>query len=304
MSFHRHQATWRSITFNKRYADTNPLVGPDDPANLAAAYVHHDYYLETLDITRVSVQDYRELRQFLEGAEPNEAYEGLRAITGRGRIVAASHGELEDMTWALYEQFSVAACRVAAIGADPPGVLPFDGKRDHIAAGVNSPLPLRFYCRPGVGRPVIVGRTREGLARPYAFQLLAFDPFAYSPTLHATALPDLTGNDNVLVNAGNVYTKPRFVIVMSGAGGNPVTITNWTTGQSITLNLSGALAGQTYSLDVGRSSWLREDGSNQYQVRLTGFLSDMLMLPGNNAIRVSPATGITSVTVQWRDAWA
>jgi hypothetical protein len=306
MSFHRHQMTWRDLTFNQRYLDTDPLVPPDDASNLDAAYIQHDYYLDTLDITRVSIQDYRELRQFLEGAEPNEAYEGLRAMTGRGRIVAGTHGELEDMTWAMYEQFSVAGCRLDAMTADPPGVLPLDGYRDHIDAvtKLNAPIAMRFYCRPGVGRPIIVGRTREGLVRPYAFQLLAFDPFAYSPTEHSQALAHLDGTSNVITNAGNIYTKAKFLLATSGAAGNPVTLTNFTTGAAVTLDLSGALAAQTYTLDVYRSTWKREDGSNQYAKRLSGFLSDMLLVPGDNEIRCSPAGGLASVTVKWRDAWA
>lgn len=298
MSAHRHKATWRNITFNGRYFDAG--LGPDDPANLDMTKVHSDYYLDMLDIVRVSSQDYREIRQYLEGSEPNEAFEGLRAITGHGRIDAASSADLEDKTWAMYEAFSVAACRIASAAADPKGVLPFDFKRDSVGGAV----PLRFYCRPGSGRPVLVGRAREGKVRPFVFQLLAMDPFAYDVTETSTALGNLAGGNNTVTNPGNIYTKPKVVIVFSGAGAASVVLTNVTTGQSITLNLSTFANLNTLTLDISRSVMYDQSGADKYSTRLAGFLSGLILNPGANTITWSNATGITSVTFKFRGAYA
>ncbi|HEY6058517.1 MAG TPA: hypothetical protein VIV06_10820 [Candidatus Limnocylindrales bacterium] len=296
---HRFRSTWRSITFNRRYDDSG-LV--DDPAHVDPAYTNDDYYLDTLDIVRVSAQDYRELRQFLEGAEPNEAFEGLRAITGHGTIHASSAAALEDKTWAMYEAFSVAACRIAAADADPAGVLPYDFRVPTVSAP--GYRPLRFYARPGAGRPVVIGRKGEGRGRQYIFQLLAMDPFAYSQTETVTPLANLDGTANLFTGGGNVYAKPRIAIVTSGAAGNPFTVTNQTTGRSLSLNLSAAAAGQTYTIDVARALVTREDGSNQYGKRLAGYVTDLWLVPGQNDLRVSSGAGITSVTVRHRAAWA
>jgi hypothetical protein len=298
VSAHRHRATWRSIDFNRRYLDVG--LGPDDPANLDATYVNSDYYLDLLDIVRVSAQDYREIRQYLEGSEPNEAFEGLRAITGHGRISAASPADLEDKTWAMYEAFSVAACRVAAQMTDPKGVLPFDFKRD--SAG--SAKALRFWCRPGSGRPVVVGRAREGLVRPFVFQLLAMDPFAYDAAETTTALIDLAGGNNTVTNPGNMYTKPKIVIAFSGAGAASVTLTNATTGQAFGLNLSTFAAGNTLTIDVGKSTMFDQAAVDKYGVRLSGFISSMILAPGPNTITWSSATNISSVTFYFRGAYA
>ncbi len=298
MSAHRHRATWRSLTFNRRYLDVGAAV--DDPANLDKAYANSDYYLNMLDIIRVSAQDYRELRQFLEGTEPNEAYEGMRALTGHGMIAAATAADLEDKTWAMYEAFSVAACRVAAASADPVGVLPFSFKRDS-AGGTKA---LRFYCRPGAGRPVVVGRAREGLNRPFIFQLLAFDPFAYDETLTQTTLANLSGGNNTVTNPGNIYTKPKVVITMSGAGGASAGFTNSTTGQTFTMNLSSLSAGHVLTLDVDRATMKRDDGSNQYGCRLSGFLSQMFLVPGANTIVWNNNSGISSVRFDFRGSYA
>lgn len=298
MSAHRHKATWRNITFNDRYVDAG--LPPDDPANLTMAKVNSDYYLDMLDIVRVSSQDYREIRQYLEGSEPNEAFEGLRAITGHGRISAASPADLEDKTWAMYEAFSVAACRIASSATDPKGVLPFDFKRDSAGAA----KALRFWCRPGSGRPVLVGRAREGLVRPFVFQLLAMDPFAYDVTETQTALGNLAGGANGVTNPGNIYTKPKIVIVFSGAGAASVVLTNTTTGNSITLNLSTFVAGNTLTLDIARSVMYDQAGADKYSTRLAGFLSGLILQAGANNLTWSNATGITSVTVKFRGAYA
>lgn len=300
ISAHRHQATWRSLIFNRRYTDTG--LKPDDPANLNSTYINSDYYLDQLDIIRVAAQDYRELRQFLEGSEPNEAFEGMRAITGHGLVVASSVADLEDKTWAMYESFSIAACRIAAQATTPKGVLPFDFKRDTAAGG--GVLPLRFYCRPGAGRPVIVGRRREGLQRPFAFQLLAFDPFAYDVGATSTNLGNLAGGNNTVTNPGNIYTKPVITITFSGAGAASVTLTNVTTGQSFVMNLSTFLNTNVLTIDTGRSTMKRDDGSNQFGARISGFLSQLYLLPGANTITWSVGTGITSVNFGFRGAYA
>ena len=305
MSGHRYQATWRALTFNPHY-DNSGLV--DDPAhtNVQALppVANSALVLDALDINKVSVQDYRELRQFLEGGEPNEAFEGVRAVNGSGRIMGKTAGDLEDLAWLLNEQLSIAAVRLAAQTATPKGLLPFSFRRD-IAGGGNR--QLRFYCRPGPGRPVWVGRRTEGLVRPYSFQLVAFDPFAYDEAVTNTS-PALGGGN--VSNPGNVYTRPMIVITFSGAGNAAFTITNSTTGKSLVLDcsagnaLGATAAGQTLTIDVTRSTIVRDNGADHYARRVSGFLSDLFLLPGVNAIAFANTGGVTSVQFQVRGAYA
>jgi hypothetical protein len=297
VSIHRYQSTWRSITFNA-HLDNSGLV--DDPAHLVAANIASRYTLDTCDINRVSVQDYRELRQFLEGAEPNEAFEGVRAINGQGRIQGASAGDLEDKAWALNEAFSVAACRIAAQATTPKGVLPFSFRRDHLVAGVLVPMPLRFYARPGPGRPVWVGRRQEGFARPFSFQLIAFDPFAYDEAATNVLLAGAT----VVTNPGNVYVRPVVTIVMAGNGSATFTLTNSTTGKALVLDLSAFGAG-TLVIDAAASSIIKSsDSSDQYSRRVSGYISDMFLLAGANTVTGTNLANVTSITYGFRGAWA
>lgn len=299
MAAYRHQATWRSTTFNEAYADAG--AGPDDPANIVEAKLNNQITIDELNIQRVSAQDYRELRQYLEGAEPNEAYEGVRAITGTGIIAGTSRGDLEDKSWGLNEQFSIAACRLAAQALDPVGVLPFDFKRD---SGVTT-KSLRFYARPGPARPVWIGRRNEGLTRPWSFQLVAFDPFAYDQTETQTTLADLAGGANTVTNPGNIYTKPKYRVTWSGAGAASITLTNSTTGQSLVINGSTAAGGEVWIIDVARSKITRlSDGANRFSSRISGFVSNMYLMPGANTVTWSVATGVTSVRADFRGAYA
>lgn len=283
MSAHRFQSTWRSIIFNRRYDDSG-LV--DDPAHLVPAFLESDYYLRHLDINRVSEQDYRELRQFLEGAEPNEAFEGMRLLNGEGHIFGSTVEDLEDKTWAMYEAFSIAACRLAFAANDPAGVGPFDFKRAH-AGGA---LALRFYARPGIGRPLIIERAREGLTRPFSFQLIAFDPFAVSQTLQQVTCNVGT---TAVTNNGNVYAKPQIVFTGNGVA----TIKNNTTGQEFDLTVP--VGGCT--LDVARGTIVKTTGGAYgYDARTAGFLSQMFLLPGANSIVM---TGLSCV-FKFRDSYA
>lgn len=306
MTAHRHQATWRSLIFNRRYLD-NGTANPDNPANLVTAYVDSDYYLDSVDISRVSVQDYREMRQFLEGAEPNEAFEGVRAINGVGRIVAADQADLEDKAWLLNEQMSVASTRMAAQATDPKGVLPFSFKRDTSPTTGIEKIPtakaLRFYCRPGPGRPVSIGRVREGLVRPFSFQLIAFDPFAYDETLTQTTAAT-PGTAHNVVNPGNTYTRPKILVTMAGNGAANLTLTNSTTGKALVLDMSAAGA-NAYVIDVARGTiTLASTGANHYSKRVSGFSSDLWLPSGTSSWIATNTTNLTSIRYDLRGAYA
>lgn len=303
MGAHRFRSTWRSLTFNAKFDDTGIT---DDPthvvaANTVAGGALAQYDLDELDLSPISSQDYRELRQYLEGAEGNEAYEGVRSVVGSGIIQSASAGDLEDASWVLNEQFSIAACRLAAVGLTPPGVLPFDFKRAITGGGSKA---LRVYARPAMSRPIIVGKRREGTIRPFRFALVSFDPFVYDVAATNTALGNLAGGANAVTNPGNMYTYPTITVTFSGAGAALVTLTNTTTGQVLTFDLSGFAAGNVLTIDTKRSRMTDATGANRMAAILTGFLSQFFLLPGANNITWSVNTGLTSVSFGFRGAYA
>lgn len=287
MSAHRYPGSWRAINFNE-HLDGSGVT--DDPAHVNTQLQSY-YLLSQLDMTRVETTDYRELRQWLEGAEANEAYEGVMLMLGDGQIHASSPADLEDRTAALRAAFSAASTRVEALDADPPGVLPFLFKRDH-AGGA---LALQVFCRPSSGRPVIIPRRDEGLTRRFRFALVAFDARLYSQA--ETSVACAVAGDTVITTVGDMYTHPRFLIVSNNAATIKITIGP----NSVTF---AGLPTGIWTIDTRRSTITGIGGINGMQYRTAGFLSSLFLNAGANTVSTTGSANLTLVGIYWRDAYA
>lgn len=301
MDAHRYQSSYNGVIFNRVYDDTGIT---DDESHLVEAFRESDYRLETLDATRVTVEDFRELRQFLEGTEPNEAYEGALILTGRGVIhgggatPAIARADLEDKDAAMRAAFSPALVRHASRLLDPAGSLPYDFKVT-TGGGISA---RRAYARPSIGRPVLIGRAKEGLSRRFLFQLISFEPCFVGQTLNQVVVA--LGGGNV-TNAGSYFAKPKIRIAFSGAGNAALTINNTTTGQSIVINATTAAGGEAWILDVRTGRIYREsDSASRYSQRVSGYVSGLHLQPGVNAFTFANTGGVSQVRVDTRDAWA
>lgn len=291
-SAHRYRATWRDLLFNGIYDNTGIT---DNQANTVAAYAEDDFRLDSFDPSRVESQDYRELRQWLEGAEANEAYEGVMVALATGVIIAPSEARLEDMTALLRSQFSIANCRLAAETTDPPGVLPFDFRRATVASPGH--LALRMYARPASARPVVIGRKGEGLSRRFRFSLVSFDPKFYSQAETTTA--GSTTSTTAIVNAGDIYTQPEIDLVV-GVGTATVAIAL----NGVAVLALAALPVGTWTIDAARSTIRKADGTNGMQYRSSGFISNIRLMAGANTLNLAGSSGLASVTIRHRDAYA
>lgn len=309
MSIHRYQSSYNGIIFNRQLRVDGAtlyeqLYGPDDERRLDPDYAESDYRLDSVDLTRVTVEDFRELRQFLEGAEANESFEGVLIATGRGTIHAISPGDLEAKTQAMRAAFSPALVRMASVATDPIGSLPFDFKVDvtgAVAPAIAAYSARRLYCRPAIGRPVIVGRQREGLSRRFLWQLISFDPKVHSQTLRQVVVLI----NGILSNAGDFYAYPKIRITFTGAGAANLTITNTTTGKAFVLDATTAAAGEIWALDTRAGKLYREsDGANRYSARVSGYLSELWLPAGDSDWTVANAGGTSQVRFDYRDAWA
>lgn len=294
MAAHRYRASYNGISFNQHLDDSGIV---DSVPNLIQASIQSDYYLDSLDLTRVTVEDFREMRQFLEGAEANDAIEGVLVATLRGQIIGTTPGDLEDRTWAMRSAFSPAAVRLASLATTPKNVLPFDFKVDTAATF----SARRLYARPAIGRPVVVGRVREGLARRYMCQLISFDPRIVSQTLTQTTIVGAT----VCNNTGNAYTWPTIYVTFSGAGNAALTFTHAATGQVFVVNATTALNGEVWVIDTYAGTIVRQsDGANRYSQRVSGYISAMFLLAGNNTVTPTNTGGTSAIRYDYRSAWA
>jgi hypothetical protein len=296
VSANRYQSSFNDIGFNRLYDDSAGAA--DDPSHQNDAYRQSDYRLEALDLSRVTVEDFREMRQFLEGAEANEAYEGVLVAILRGTILGSSYNDLEDKTWALRAAFSPANVRLASRSTDPKNVLPFDFKVDS-AAGISS---RRLYCRPAVGRPVMVWQNYQGLGRRFLIQLISFDPKVVSQTLHQQAA-SLGGQ--VIANAGNFMASTKIRITFSGAGNAALTITNSTIAQTLVINATTAANGEIWEIDTKAGTIVRvSDNANRFSQRISGYISSLYLPAGNSTWAFANTGGVSAIRFDYRDAWA
>lgn len=314
MAAHRHRADFHGITFNGYFPAAWP-GGISDPDNLAivgagaqAAFAESDIRLESADFTSVSTQDMREVRQFLEGAEPNEIFEGIRTLILRGHIHGTNPRDLETKSWSLSRAFSPMEVRRDSVASivgtnpdEPVGVLPFNFSIDHTS--VNT-LPLRFYARPNVGRPLILGRAKEGLTREWAAQLVAYDSRAYNQVLQQVSLANLSGGANNIVMSGNTYVYPQIRITMAANGAATHTLRNETTGSELQFDLSSLGGDLILWIKPNRGEMTNPSGVSKYLYRKSGFLTNFFLVPGTNNITFTPATQVTSVFLWFRDAFA
>jgi len=306
MSAHRHRATYNGILFNGIFGGDDP----EDGTQQDLTYEDSDFRLYELDATRLSVSDLHEMRQWMEGATPNESFEGIRLLNGRGLILGKTPGDVEDRAWALGAAFSPANVMqastqglVASFPDEPIGVLPFDVRRDRDGL---SPLGLRWYCRPFIGRPIVIGKSGEGLSRPFQFQLVSFVPTAFGQDLRFVPLADRSGGANVVTNDGTATTMPQVQIILSGHGNATTTLHNETTGQIVVFDLSAGLN------PFPRQLWVMADQGeiidtvrdSRYFIRKAGFVTNLYLVPGSNIITWDKPSNVTSVTFVYRDAYA
>jgi hypothetical protein len=307
VSAHRHRATYNGILFNGIYGGTNP----EEPTQLDLAYQDSDYRLHKVDSSRLTVSDLHEMRQWMEGAAPNEAYEGIRLITGQGTILGTSPADVEDRAWALASAFSPANVRrvstrelLASFPDEPEGVLPFDFRVD-TAGGVRD---LRWYARPFIGRPIAIAESGEGLARKFTFQLVAFDPYAFGPR-RTIALTSLSGVANIITNAGTALVYPQIRVRLTASANATTTLLNATTGQSLVMDLSlSSLSPYPRNLWImtDKGEIIDANRNSRYAIRKSGFVTDLFLQPGGNDITWDKPGGgsVESVVFYHRDAYA
>lgn len=156
---------------------------------------------------------------------------------------------------------------------------------------------------------------------PYLVEFKIPDPRFYSQTLNTlntgiteaeggtpipTPIPAPIGGGSslnfVIANAGNVYSKPKFII--RGPGTNFL-IQNIDTGQKINLNLT-LLSNETVEIDTADNSVFKGSTPVFGSAIRTPSGEWIKLVPGNNRIVFNAQSGYTNntrLTIEWRDAY-
>lgn len=142
-------------------------------------------------------------------------------------------------------------------------------------------------------------RFTGGWQKEFQVGLVAADPRIYSTTLTTSNVP--IAGAATLVNNGNAPMYP--VTAVYGPVTNP-TITNFTTGESITL-ITTLIAGEVIALDHAAHTVTKNGTTSLYSAIKSSLTYWWAIVPGDNDIRcaVSASSAGSAMTVSYRDAW-
>ena len=127
--------------------------------------------------------------------------------------------------------------------------------------------------------------------------LIAEDPNFYSQTLDADEITFAAGS-GVVNNGGNAPTYP--IIRVHGTASGTITVTNTTTGRTVSFTGLSLGAGEYMDIDMLNETVTKNDDTNLYEyVDSDDF---WWLIEGNNTITIS-ASGSGKITVSYRDAY-
>lgn len=186
--------------------------------------------------------------------------------------------------------------------------------------GSNDGQTRNLFCRE-VGRMRTIGAHTPAMLRT-GLILQAADPFWYdtnyisytlspsgtvlffqNPFLPVHLSPSSASGAFSVENLGQAEAWPKWVIT---GPGNTIVLTNVTTGEVLTINITLASSSQILTVDTnpGNPSVTREDGSNQWSA-ITSTSSLWSLAEGHNDITLSMAgtSGASQLQLQYRQRW-
>lgn len=235
-----------------------------------------------------------EQREFTDGLEVYPTYKRQKRIILIGAVRASTKGTLYDRLEELATAFDPAL--VAHNDPDGMGFRPLDFSVT-TADTVTYPTGLiacRYYVRPEAALEPPFSQ-HQGLAVPFVLSLIAADPRRYTQ-----AVESLTGTGNADNSKADYWSWPTLTIAMTGAGSATFAIANAATAQTLTLDLSGLVNGDSVAVDM-ESRAITVNGVDTPELYVSG---DYFHLePGSNAITVTNDTN-ASPTLSWRPAFS
>lgn len=261
--------------------------------------------------SEAAFRDGRDPYHLAQGGSLGRSHKGMAFWRLKGRILVPDRqpglmsGEMEDKERALLAAFDPYLCTLDSPSTD--GAYALDWTEPTQDTG-NFPtgIPIRIYARPTL-QPMVLELTKDRSVRDFALGLVAGDPRKYHQTESTLALSAGTPSGNV-INRGNVPSALKATIVMSAPGHASFTIARG--GVSFILNLSTMVNTDQIvvlfepSGPYGRGRYITKNGTENAALK-TSAVSTWLDAPvGTTNFAISNTTGISSVTLAWRHAWA
>lgn len=233
-----------------------------------------------------------EQRSFGDGLEVYATYKRQKRLMLFGMIRASTKGALYDRV----EEFAAAfdPALVSRNDPDNSGFRPLDFSvpTSDTVTYVGGVVPCRYYVRAEAALDAPISQ-HQGLSVPFVLSLLAADPRRY-----LQAVSSLTGAGIADNSQGTYPSWPTLTIAMTGAGSATFAIDN--DGQTLTLDLSGLVNGDSVAVDMA-SRAITVNGVAAPERFVSGEFFEIE--PGSNNITVTNDTN-ASPTLSWRPAFS
>lgn len=236
-----------------------------------------------------------EKKQQADGSEIYEARKTLRVVTMAGEIVAPSRAKLWDKKATLARTFDPAL--VSRNNPSTDGFIALDGSIPTLdtATYPSGLIARRVYAR-AQSTPQPNERTSMGLSAEFVLHMVCRDPRAY---LQAESTDTWESGANVVANTKADYPSfPTITLEATGAGSATFSLAK-TGGNTLTLNLTTLVSGDTVVIDMEKQT-ITKEGISAMNLYASGGWFDLSA--GSNTITVTNPTNLT-VTAAWRPAF-
>lgn len=269
----------------------------------------HGIEVKRANFSSVGTDYYLDDRAEDHGVDAADVYLRQRTIAIEGAVYGTSKGQMWDDLQAVLAAFNPAI----AYAADTANIgfreLTFRQPTIDTTTWTAGYIPLQFYARPMEPPAYSLDRVRtaddgRGLSIPWSVRLLAKDPRKY---LQSNVSVNISTTAQSVAYRGDFPAWPIMQVTITSAGSSAATF---------------ALGSSTLWLDLsGAYDSTKDGGANLLQflfsTRTLKRLSDNYGLNGyigeyssyepfsGGILRVgTPATGISSTTFTYREAWA
>lgn len=289
----------QAVAYNG-YTFPGITASPTGPSSGAA--------IERIDASWVETVGYDDKRALQDGKDAADTFLGERRVV----INAGIYGSTRGATFDSLADVAAAFHPVTAYAADETnlGFLALDFYRPtgEISTWPTSTfpygIPLRLYCRPI--QPVTYRFVRDetggvdgkGMAIKADINLWAKDPRFYLQTSQSIAI---TASTQTVTYRGDYRSFPVVSFTMSAAGSSVAQIV--VAGGTVKIDLSGTTTG-SYQIEYANRRIIKtSDGSLYNSIFDTSFAQDFREVKTGSTFWISSLTGISSITLDYREAF-
>jgi hypothetical protein len=272
------------------------------PSASPSGAVRRGVEIENIDISSVQVDAYYDPKALAVGVDASDVYERARLVSISAAVLGTTKGDVWDQAQSVLSAFNPSI----AYNADTAnlGFLAMTFRQPTIDTSTWSAgyIPMQMYLRPAAPPRFVVerGRTSDtagrGFSLPVTLSLLARDPRKYAQTQQTISITTAT---QTATYRGDYPTWPILSFSMSASGSSSFALT--VAGGTITLNLATTTTG-TFTFNYQTRTLT--DANGTVRADLISSVSSVRQVKSGSTVYASSTTGMSSVTLTYREAWA